>query len=93
MHPWSEAITKRINQPITSLDALQTVLNSPKTILCLSGGPSSNEDVAVAAAETADVIFRVKHPWLQEGRICHADVVFSDTVESARHVPNAILLS
>lgn len=93
MHPWSEAITKGINPPITSLDALQTALNSPKTILCLSSGSSSNEDVVVAATETADVIFRIKHQWLKEGRICRAGIVFSGTVESVWHVPNAILLS
>ncbi len=93
VNPWSEAIAKRINPPIASLDALQTALNSPKTVLCLGSGPSSNDGAAVAAAETADVIFRVKHRWLKEGRIRRADVVFSGTVESTRQVPNAILLS
>jgi hypothetical protein len=91
--PWSQDIAKRLNPPIASLDALQTALGSPKTVLCLGSGPSSNEDAAVDAVEAADVIFRVKHRWLKEGRIRQADVVFSGTVESARHVPNAILLS
>lgn len=93
VNPWSEDIIKRLNPSIPSLDALQTALSRPKTILCLGSGPSSNDDAAVAAAETADVIFRVKHRWLKEGRIRRADVVFSGTVESARHVPDAILLS
>jgi hypothetical protein len=93
VNPWSQDIAKRLNSPIASLDALRPALNNPKTILCLGSGPSSNEDAAVAAVEAADVIFRVKHRWLKEGRIHHADVVFIGTVESARQVPNAILLS
>ena len=93
VHPWSEGIAKRLNPPIASLDAVRMALSRPKTILCLGNGPSSNEDAAVAAAETADVIFRVKHRWLKEGRIRLADVVFSGTVESTRLVQNAILLS
>jgi hypothetical protein len=59
----------------------------------LGGGPSSNEDAVVAAIEAAGAIFRVKHHWLKEGRIRQAGLVFSGTVESARQVPNAILLS
>lgn len=93
VNPWAKDIAKRLNPPIASIDLLQTALGRPKTILCLGSGPSSNDDAALTAAESADVIFRVKHRWLKEGHIKRADAVFSGTIETARYVPGAILLS
>lgn len=93
VHPWSQETAKRLNPPIGRLADLEASLGQPKTILCLGSGPSSNDEAAVAAAGAADVIFRVKHRWMREGRIRRADAAFTGTVETARHVPGTIILS
>lgn len=78
---------------LADLDALRQALGGPETVLCLGSGPSSNEPAAVAAAEAADVVFRVKHRWLKEGAVKRADVAFTGTAETGHHLPRAILIA
>ncbi len=78
---------------IADLEDLKRRLGRPRMILCLGSGPSSNDPAALAAAAEADAVFRVKHRWLDEGRIRRADVVFTGASETARRLPEAILMA
>ena len=60
---------------IDTLAELRNELKQPETILCLGNGPSS-EDPALDQIKF-DCLFRVNHRWLERGRLCQPDVVFT----------------
>lgn len=78
---------------LAGLDALRDHLGRPERIFCLGSGPSSNDRAAVAAAEAADAVFRVKHRWLRSGKIARADVAFTGTPATAAALPRATILA
>lgn len=103
--PWADVVARRALdgglplgveklrlRKVNDLAALRTALGAPRTILCLGSGPSSNAPEALAMADGADAIFRVKHRWLAEGRIKRADAVFTGTAETAAKLPHPIML-
>ncbi|WP_119271838.1 hypothetical protein [Taklimakanibacter deserti] len=60
---------------VETLAELNERLGHPQTILCLGNGPSC-EDPALARHEF-DCLFRVNHRWLERGRHCRPQMVFT----------------
>jgi hypothetical protein len=83
----SPAVAWRFKQYGT-LETLKSRLGSPRTILCLGNGPSS-EDSEVSDLGY-DVLFRVNHSWLERGILTKPDVVFTGGRPTMRAVKNAI---
>lgn len=70
---------------IDTLGELRDRLGSPRSILCLGNGPSS-EDPALLAVQ-ADACFRVNHSWAERGFLTHADIVFTGAKQSIEKLP------
>jgi hypothetical protein len=84
---WRKTIAWRVKR-YQNIDELKDRLASPKTILCLGNGPSS-ESTALESI-TYDVLFRVNHSWLKRGLLVKADVVFTGGRPSMRAISGVI---
>jgi hypothetical protein len=58
-----------------SIEDLRLVLGSPRTILCLGNGPSS--EYPEVAKVAYDALFRVNHVWKKRGFLTTPDMVFT----------------
>jgi hypothetical protein len=85
--PWREALKWRIARYGDAAD-LRARLKTPKAILCLGNGPSS-EDRSLSAMPH-DALFRVNHSWQSRGFLCEPDVVFTGGTRSMTAVADAI---
>jgi hypothetical protein len=84
---WRKTIAWRVKK-YQNINELKDRLASPKTILCLGNGPSS--EAAALATMTYDTLFRVNHSWLERGLNVEPDVVFTGGRPSMRAVSGAI---
>jgi hypothetical protein len=79
---------RRLGRRIETIDDLRRRLGTPKTILCLGNGPSS-EDRAVLS-EAHDALFRTNHAWMSRGLLCHPHVVFTGLKETMRKISGPV---
>ncbi len=84
---WRKAVGWRVRR-YQDVDELRERLASPKTIMCLGNGPSSEDPGLVSMAH--DVLFRVNHSWLRRGVLVNADVVFSGGKPSMRAISGSV---
>ncbi|HMB77349.1 MAG TPA: glycosyltransferase N-terminal domain-containing protein [Kiloniellaceae bacterium] len=75
-------------QRYDSLADLDRALGSPKTILCLGNGPSSEDAQLKTLAH--DCLFRVNHNWLERGFMTDAQMVFCGSKVTLDRIPEAI---
>lgn len=84
---WRRSIAWRVRS-YQNIDTLKQRLASPKTIMCLGNGPSS--EAVELETMSYDVLFRVNHSWLKRGQHVKADVVFTGGKPSMRAISKAI---
>jgi len=84
---WRGIATWRIRR-YSALPDLSTRLTTPKVIMCLGNGPSSEDPTLEAMPK--DVLFRVNHSWLSRRYLADADVVFTGGRATMREVSGAI---
>jgi hypothetical protein len=75
-------VSTRADRRIADWNALRRRLGSPRTILCLGNGPSS-EDPRVADV-AHDCLLRVNHRWLARGILARPDMVFVGDLGTTR---------
>jgi hypothetical protein len=84
---WRGAVAWRIRRYKDQRE-LKDRLVSPKSIMCLGNGPSSEE--AILGSLKKDVLFRVNHSWINRGFLTDADVIFTGGKPSMRAISGAI---
>jgi hypothetical protein len=78
----------RSRRRIESWDALRARLGSPRVVLCLGNGPSSEDSGLRDLAH--DRLFRVNWRWQRRGLLTRPDVVFVGDPRTVHHVTNCI---
>lgn len=84
---FKSAIAWRIRR-YQNLEELKARLDSPRAIMCLGNGPSS-EDKRLAEYR-CDALFRVNHSWLDRGLFTKPDVVFTGGRPTMKAVSGAV---
>lgn len=85
---WSAIAGLMTRGRIESLEELRIALGSPRSILCLGNGPSSEDPRALSHPH--DCLFRVNWRWLQRGLLTKPSVVFVGDPITLRKVRGSI---
>lgn len=85
---WAKASTLLSRRRIDDWDALRARLGSPRSVLVLGNGPSS-EDPRLAAVEH-DCLIRVNWRWRARGLLTDPDLVFVGDAATMTRIPAAI---
>jgi len=86
---FGKALTSRLSAGrIDSLEDLHRSLGSPRSILCLGNGPSSEDERVLKVSH--DCLFRVNWRWMERGILVRPQLVFVGSFETVRRVKSCI---
>lgn len=84
---WRHRVSWRLKR-YDSISALKQRLGSPRVIMCLGNGPSSEE--SVLATLHKDSLFRVNNKWCGRQFLTRADVVFAGGKPTFRSISDCV---